>query len=203
MTDPITNDDLINTLRLSLVYGVGPKTRKALLERFGTAHAVLAAAMSDLREVNGVGAKLAHAIAEADQIDAEGEIALCRQHGIDILTESDAALSPPAPRDSRPAWRVVRSRPVEAERRSGHRHRRHAARHAIRPAAGRAAGRRLGPGRIDDRQRAGPRNRRRRPSRRLAAGGRTIAVLASGVMNIYPPEHDKLAEEVVAQRRPD
>ena len=32
----------------------------------------------------------------------------------------------------------------------------------------------------------------------LAAGGRTIAVLASGVMNIYPPEHDKLADEVVA-----
>ncbi len=32
----------------------------------------------------------------------------------------------------------------------------------------------------------------------LAAGGRTIAVLASGVMNIYPPEHDQLAEEIVA-----
>jgi DNA processing protein len=32
----------------------------------------------------------------------------------------------------------------------------------------------------------------------LSAGGRTIAVLASGVMNIYPPEHDKLAEEVAA-----
>ena len=32
----------------------------------------------------------------------------------------------------------------------------------------------------------------------LAAGGRTIAVLASGVLNIYPPEHDKLAEEVAA-----
>ena len=32
----------------------------------------------------------------------------------------------------------------------------------------------------------------------LSAGGRTIAVLASGVMNIYPPEHDKLAAEVAA-----
>jgi DNA processing protein len=32
----------------------------------------------------------------------------------------------------------------------------------------------------------------------LAAGGRTIAVLASGVMNIYPPEHDTLADEVAA-----
>jgi DNA processing protein len=30
----------------------------------------------------------------------------------------------------------------------------------------------------------------------LAAGGRTIAVLASGVLTIYPPEHAKLADEV-------
>ena len=33
----------------------------------------------------------------------------------------------------------------------------------------------------------------------LSAGGRTIAVLGSGVLNIYPPEHAKLAEEVAAQ----
>lgn len=33
----------------------------------------------------------------------------------------------------------------------------------------------------------------------LAAGGRTIAVLASGLGNIYPPEHRGLAEEVAAQ----
>ena len=32
----------------------------------------------------------------------------------------------------------------------------------------------------------------------LAAGGRTIGVLASGVTNIYPPEHVRLADEVVA-----
>jgi DNA processing protein len=32
----------------------------------------------------------------------------------------------------------------------------------------------------------------------IAAGGRTIAVLASGVLNIYPPEHKRLAEEVVS-----
>jgi len=30
----------------------------------------------------------------------------------------------------------------------------------------------------------------------LAAGGRTIAVLASGVVNIYPPEHEGLAAEI-------
>ena len=110
MIDSVPNDDLIDTLRLSLVYGVGPKTRKALLERFGTAGAVLAAPMSELREVTGVGAKLAHSIADADEIDAEGEIALCREHGIDILTESNRRLPPPAARNLRPARRPVRAR---------------------------------------------------------------------------------------------
>jgi DNA processing protein len=32
----------------------------------------------------------------------------------------------------------------------------------------------------------------------LAASGRTIAVLASGILEIYPPEHEKLADEVAA-----
>jgi DNA processing protein len=33
----------------------------------------------------------------------------------------------------------------------------------------------------------------------LEAGGRTIAVLGSGVLNIYPPEHVELAEKVIAR----
>ncbi|NUQ63270.1 MAG: DUF1588 domain-containing protein, partial [Pirellulales bacterium] len=81
---------LAATLRLALVPGVGPRTRRSLLERFGTPQAVLSAAPSELREVQGVGAKLSRAIAQArDVIDAEGEIALCRRQGIEVVADSD------------------------------------------------------------------------------------------------------------------
>src|SRR5215468_10311900 len=79
-------------LRLALVRGVGPRTRQVLLERFGTAEAVLNAAPSDLRSVPRIGAKLCRAISTArDEIDAEAEIRICRQSHIDILFQQDVA----------------------------------------------------------------------------------------------------------------
>ena len=194
-----SDDDLVDTLRLCLVSGVGPRIRKALLERFGTARAVLAAAPSELRDVQGVGPKLTHKIAGADhEIDVEAEIALCRRHGIDILTESDPAYprvlreihDPPGvlfvrgklkPEDAL-AIGIVGTRHAtqyglrQAERLAGS-----LARAGLTIISGLARG-------IDAAAHRGA----------LAAGGRTIAVLASGVMNIYPPEHDKLADEVAA-----
>ena len=69
-------------MRLSLVDGVGPDRRR-LLDRFGEPGNVLAAAPSDLREVEGVGPKLTERIVRAgDEIDAEAEIAFCRTQGI-------------------------------------------------------------------------------------------------------------------------
>ena len=86
MTD---HDELVDMLRLSLVSGVGPRIRKSLIERFRLARAALAAAASELREVQGVGAKLSRKIIDADaQNDVDAVLALCQQHGIDILTEA-------------------------------------------------------------------------------------------------------------------
>ena len=82
--------DLLDTLRLVLISGVGPHTRRTLLERFGTSAAVLAAAPSQLRGVRGIGPKLSQRIAAAaGSVDAEGEIERCRREGIAILTEAD------------------------------------------------------------------------------------------------------------------
>lgn len=196
--DPV-QDDLIDTLRLSLVSGVGPRTRKALMERFGTARAALNAAPSALRGVPGVGPKLTEKIACADrEIDVEAEIALCREHGIEILTEGHADY----PRVLReihdpPGVLFVRGeiRPNDALA-VGIVGTRHATQYGLRQAERLAGGlARAGLTVISGLARGIDAAAHRGA---MAAGGRTIAVLASGVMNIYPPEHDKLAEEVVA-----
>jgi DNA processing protein len=192
-------DELADVLLLSLVSGVGPRLRQALLERFGTARAILAAAPSDLQEVQGIGAKLSRNIAAARaEIDVRAEIDLCRQRGVAILPESDASFprllreihDPPGvlflkgnlrPDDAL-AVAIVGSRHAtqyglaQAERLAAS-----LARAGLTIVSGLARG-------IDAAAHRGA----------LSAGGRTLAVLGSGVLNVYPPEHTPLAEEVIA-----
>jgi len=192
--------DRVHALRLALLPGVGPKIRRALLERFGTPEGVLAAPPSALREVPGVGPKLSARLAKAsEEIDAEAEIALCQQHQVQILLDSDAEYppllrqvpDPPAVLFVRGTLRaqdelalaIVGTRhPTlygirQAERLAGS-----LARAGMTIISGLARG-------IDAAAHRGA----------LAAGGRTLAVLASGVLNIYPPEHADLARAVVEQ----
>src|SRR6185503_11256006 len=83
------DESLSAELRLCMVSGVGPRIRKLLLERFGTAAKVFQAAPSELREVDGVGQKLARAIAAAErEVDVAAEIALCRENAIALVLES-------------------------------------------------------------------------------------------------------------------
>ena len=193
------DDRLIDALQLSLVSGVGPKLRQALLDRFGDPRTILQAAMSDLRSVPGIGAKLALAIASArEQTDAREEVEFCRRQGIDILLEEAQSYpralreihDPPGvlfvrgqikPQDAL-AIAIVGARhgthygKTQAERLAGS-----LARAGITIISGLARG-------IDAAAHRGA----------IAAGGRTIAVLGSGVANIYPPEHQGLAEDVIA-----
>ncbi len=193
------DDELIDTLRLVLIDGVGPQTRQSLLRRFGSPRAVLAAGPGELREVEGVGPKLTGKIlAAGGAVDVEEELALCRQHGIDILIESD----PRYPRLLReiadpPGVLFVRGRLEARDALAvGIVGTRHATHYGLRQAerlagslarAGLTVVSGLARG-IDAAAHRGA----------LQAGGRTIAVLASGVMNIYPPEHENLAAEVAA-----
>ncbi len=190
---------LADTLRLSLIPGVGPRLRQALLERFGTPAAILAAAPSDLREVQGIGPKLAHSIAGArDDIDVERELALCSEHAIEIVAHGTDTYprslveihDPPGvlfvlgdlrPRDAL-AVAIVGSRHAthygvaQAERLAAS-----LARAGLTIISGLARG-------IDAAAHRGA----------LSASGRTIAVLGSGVLNVYPPEHAELSQQVIA-----
>jgi DNA processing protein len=190
---------LIDMLRLSLIPGVGPRTRQTLLARFGSPGAVLAAAPSDLRDVQGVGPKLLGKIVAARQeIDAEGELALCRRHGIEILTEDDPRYprmlreiaDPPGilfvrgtlqAEDGLAVGMVGTRHPTQYGLRQAERLAGSLARAGLTIVSGLARG-------IDAAAHRGA----------LAAGGRTLGILASGVLNIYPPEHVKLADEVAA-----
>jgi DNA processing protein len=196
----IPHDELVDNLRLSLISGVGPRIRKSLLERFGSARAVLAAAPSQLREVQGVGSKLTGKIAGADQrVEVESLIALCREQSIEILLETHPAYprslreiyDPPGVLFARGTLKPADALAVGIV---GTRHGTHyGLRQAERLAAGLArAGLTVVSGLARGIDAAAHRGA-------MSAGGRTIAVLASGVMNIYPPEHQQLADEVASQ----
>jgi DNA processing protein len=192
--------DLVHALRLAMVSGVGPKTRRTLLEQFGSAEAVLSAPPGQLRDVQGVGPKLAGRIAAAcNEIDAEGEIELCRRHGVSILTDDDPGYpallrripDPPGvlfvrgrfePRDEMSLAIVGTRHPTPYGTRQAERLAGSLARSGLTIASGLARG-------IDAAAHRGA----------LAAGGRTVAVLASGVLSVYPPEHEELAAQIAAR----
>jgi len=189
--------DRLDDLQLSLVPGVGPRLRRALVEHFGSAGQALAATTGELRAVSGVGAKVAAAIRAFDRQEAIALAEDCRQSGVTILFEStdnyprllrDIPDPPPAlfvrgsmlPQDSL-AIAIVGTRhstlygDKQAER-LGY----SLAKAGLTIISGLARG-------IDAAAHRGA----------LSAGGRTIGVLASGVLEIYPPEHVNLAAEIM------
>jgi len=192
--------ELLDELALALAPGVGPRTRQKLLAYFGTAGAVLEASATELQQVPDVGPKLASAIQSArDRQQARQVWTLCQQQGVQILRQTDPGYpellkqiaDPPAvlfvrgqllPRDQMAIAVVGTRHPSlyglrQAERLAGS-----LARAGMTIISGLARG-------IDAAAHRGA----------LAAGGRTVAVLANGVLDIYPPEHKHLADQILAQ----
>jgi DNA processing protein len=192
--------ELFDLLRLNLVPGIGPRMQRSLLDRFDTAGAVLSANINELRQAPRIGAKLAQAIAQSDNTDAaQREWDRCEQLGIRLIGRHHDAyprmlteiFAPPnvlycrgniEPRDELAVG-------IVGSRRCTHYGRQQAERLAGALArAGMTVISRLARGIDAVAHRAA-----------LAAGGRTIAVMASGVKTIYPPEHAELAEQVAQQ----
>lgn len=194
------NDErLLDCLRLNLIPGIGPRMLQVLLERFETPAGVLSASHASLLETPGIGRKLASAIVEARQSDAAlTELERCRAGGVElILRGADAYPKMLAeicdaptilycrgrlePRDQLAVAIVGSRRCTLYGRQQTERLASGLARAGLTIVSGLARG-------IDAAAHRAA----------IAAQGRTLAVFATGLGNIYPPEHKELADEVVA-----
>ncbi len=198
-----SQSDISDLVLLTMVPGVGPHICGALLERFRTAGRVLDASLADLRDVPGVGPKLAEKIQQArHELDGPAEIELCRRAGVDLIARGDPRYPPPLheipdppallyargafePRDQLAIALVGSRRCTPYGMRIAERLAAALARTGFTIVSGLARG-------IDAAAHRGA----------LKAGGRTIAVLANGLAQIYPPEHAELCRGGRPEWRP-
>ena len=192
--------ELLADIALTLAPGIGPKLQTALLSEFGSAQAVLAQSFESLLSVRGIGTKTSAGLSNASLMDEARELLdECRRQKIDLIQRSHAdyprrlleICDPPSilyrrgvilPQDEL-SIAIVGSRRCTAYGR----------RHAERLSAALSrAGFTIVSGLARGIDAAAHRAA-------LQAGGRTMAVLASGVQNVYPPEHCDLAEEISQQ----
>jgi DNA processing protein len=191
------SDELRAQLALQLVPGIGPRLTAALLERFGSAPAVLQAGAAELQEVPHIGAKLAGSIVAAlDRVDVDAELALLTQQGIDLLVRGTpaypAALAAiPDPPQLLYCWGSLTDADRKAVALVGSRSSTTYGRRAAERLAGGLvrAGWTVVSGLARGIDAAAHRGA-------IDAGGRTLAVLAGGLGRIYPPEHAELARDV-------
>lgn len=209
--DPQMNDDASADpawVALSLLKHVGSKTLRALLDHFdGDLDAVLKADAAALQAVRGVGGKIAAAIQSIDVSATERAMKRWQAAGVRIVTLSDP-MYPPRLRDleDAPPTLFIRGQRVPPHRMRGiaivgtrtlsrdgaitaHRIASQFADAGYTLVSGMALG-------VDtlahraavDRTQAGD-------SRGEVV---TVAVLGSGILNIYPPENTALAREIMA-----
>ncbi len=184
--------------QLCLVPGIGPVLRNRLLEAFGDAESVLAQPITQLQQVPGMGRATAEAVARArEEIDLDMLLEECSRSSIDIVLEIDPHYpqrlreipAPPGALFYRGVWQdpeplavaVVGTRqPTLYGRRQATRFATALAARGVTVISGLARG-------IDATAHRAV----------LEQNGRTIAVLGSGLLHVYPPEHDRLLEQIV------
>lgn len=186
-------------IALSLVPGVGTGRIRTLLAAFGSAAAVLRASRSALAAVPGIGPQTARRIAEFDDVQAvDRQIARAEHVGAEMITVWDdrypsllrEIYDPPTflwvrgrmPGTARPERAIAivgTRRPSSYGRRTAHEIAHILARLGFTIVSGLAYG-------IDAVAHAAA----------LEGGGRTVAVLGSGVDRIYPARHRRLVMEM-------
>ena len=188
-------------LRLALAEKVGPKTFRSLVDAFGSVEAAVSASPGSWKQIPGVGPKKLESLMSVTEERIEEEFAEADRQGVRIFCLEDddypAALkqtsNPPPllfvrgrlePADT-VSLGVVGSRRCthygaeQAERFGGL-----LGRAGMTVVSGGARG-------IDTAAHRGA----------LRAGGRTVAVMGCGLSTVYPPENEKLFEQIVAEDR--
>lgn len=186
-------DLLLATIALSRVHGLGPRLITELVNQFGSATAVMQQSREVLQQVNGVGPVVVDRIVQCDEREAKSYLNRCRQLGVDLYQPQDECYPPSlaAIVDAPGLLHCRGSLLAQDQLAIGIVGSRRCSPYGIRQ-AGRLAGALVRAGftvvsglarGIDAAAHRGA----------ITAGGRTIAVLATGVESIYPPEHEELA----------
>jgi len=188
-------------LILNLLPGIGPLRVTQLLTLFGAPGAVLQAKAGELARVPGIGSRLAGTISNwRDHCDPQRERELAREGGVEVLTRDDDAYpsllreihDPPlclyvrgdvgALRDLRSAIAVVGSRRTTS--------------YGVRMAENLAAAAGMAGWAVVSGLARGIDTAAHEAALRI--GGRTIAVLGSGLAQVYPQENIDLARRIAA-----
>lgn len=186
-------------IALNMVPNLGPVRLRRLLEVFHTPQRILLAKSDELRQVEKIGPEIADAIVHwSDHADLVAELDRIADFGAHVLTQADP-LYPPLLREIHNpplvlyVWGALTEQDRHAisivgSRKTSHYGLECAKKLAYQLAyAGLTVVSGLARG-IDTAAHQGA----------LAAKGRTIAVIGSGLMDLYPPENDALAEKIAA-----
>ncbi len=197
-TAPTDVDELRALVALSLVPGVGPGRIRSLLAHFGSATEVLSAPPQALARVERVGRKTAQAIADFEgEAEVDDQFVRAEQIGAQLVPLWDERYpsllrqiyDPPAvlwlrgdllPQDERAIAIVGTRKATDYGKRVAHDFAFELARRGFTIVSGLAYG-------IDAAAHRGA----------LEAGGRTLAILGSGVDRIYPAKHRSLVEQII------
>ncbi len=181
-------------MQLSLIPGLGPRLRQALLDQFGTPAEILKASPTKLQLVSGIGTTLATAISKSrNRLSAQDELSKCRANDFNIVTTQNGCYpvllkqiaDPPgllyvhgtlAPSDA-VALAIVGTR--------------HASRYGLEQAERFATGLTQAGFTIVSGLARGIDTAAHTAA--IGANGRTLAVLGSGLLELYPPENKQLA----------
>ncbi|HYG12483.1 MAG TPA: DNA-processing protein DprA [Pyrinomonadaceae bacterium] len=187
-------------IALNMTPGVGPRAAARLLERFGSAEAVFAALRSELERLRLRPEALESIVLRDRHAEAETELERVRALGADVLILDDGTYpallreiaDPPITLYVRGAWEACLDAPcvaiVGSRRCSTYGQNvalmlaRDLAARGVTIVSGLARG-------IDAAAHRGA----------LEAGGRTVGVLGTGIDEVYPRDHKKLAEEILAR----